>query len=87
MKLTHRTLVSTITAAALLAFVAAGPAAAAPEQAGCVGQYASTGGTSAGADFGAGISSLAQLPGPFGTVVAIEARSERNACPFTYPGD
>jgi hypothetical protein len=87
MKPTPKTLVSTILAAALLALVAAGPvAAAAPDEAGCVGQYASTGGTSGGSDFAAVIRGFAQLPGPFGTVVAIEAHGERSLCPFTYPG-
>jgi hypothetical protein len=72
-----------IVAGGLLVLVAAGPVAAvAPDEAGCVGQYASTGGTTAGADFGALISGFALMPGPFGTVVAIEAHGDPSACPF-----
>jgi hypothetical protein len=83
----RRTLVLSILAAALLGVAASPVSAAAPQEPGCVGQYASTGGTSGGADFAAVIRGFAQLPGPFGMVVAIEAHGDRSACPFTYPGE
>jgi hypothetical protein len=83
----RRTLLLPILAAALLAVAASPVSGAAPQEPGCVGQYASTGGTSGGADFAAVIRGFAQLPGPFGTVVAIEAHGNRNACPFTYSGE
>jgi hypothetical protein len=76
------TLTLPIVAGALLALVAAAPAAAvSPDTAGCVGQFASTGGTSGG--FGAVISGFARLPGPFGTdAVMLEAHSDRSECLF-----
>jgi hypothetical protein len=71
----------------LLAAAAAGPVAAvAPDNAGCVGQFASTGGTTDGAGFGALISGAAKARHPFGaTTVSYEAHSDRANCAFTYP--
>ena len=79
----RRTLGVPMAAPALLAVAAAGPVAAvAPDTAGCAGQYASTGGSTAGADFGVLISGFALLPGPFGEVVAVEAQGDPSSCPF-----
>ena len=77
-----------VVAGALLAVAIVGPVAAvAPENAGCVGQFASTGGTTDGADFGALIRGAAKFRHPFGaSTVSYEAHSpDRADCAFTYP--
>ena len=83
----RKTIVLSIVTGGLLAAAAAGTAAAAaPDDAGCVGVFASTGGTTDGARFGALISGAARFYDPFGTViVSFEAHGERGSCPFTYP--
>jgi hypothetical protein len=85
----RKTMSLSVAAGSLLAIAAAGGvAAAAPENAGCVGQFASTGGTTAGAGFGALISGAARFYDSFGTVIVrVEAHGERGDCPFSYPPD
>jgi hypothetical protein len=83
----RRTIVLSIVTGGLFAAAAAGPVAAvAPDNAGCVGQFASTGGTTAGAGFGELLSGAAKARHPLGAnIVRIEAHSHFPNCAFTYP--
>jgi hypothetical protein len=78
-----------IAAGSLLAIAAAGGVAAvAPDTAGCVGQFASTGGTTDGVRFGALIRGAARFYDSIGTIIVrVEAHGERGGCPFSYPPD
>jgi hypothetical protein len=85
----RKTMSFSIVAGSLLAIAAAGGVAAvAPDNAGCVGQFASTGGSTDGARFGALISGAARFYDSLGTVIVrVEAHGERGDCPFSYPPD
>jgi len=86
---TRNQILAALGAATAIALATVAPAAAthgpASDEARCVGEFASTGGTQLGPGFGVLISGRGAMPRPdqFGrTIVSLEARSEQGACPI-----
>jgi hypothetical protein len=85
----RKTVSLSLAAGSFVAIAAASSVAAvAPENGGCVGQFASTGGTTDGRLYGALVSGAVEARHPFGaTTVSYLAHSDRADCAFTYPPD